>query len=327
MREGIRWGILGTGSIAKKFAEGLRYARGAKLVAVGSRKRESAEAFGEAFHVPNRHPSYEELAADPDVDVIYVATPHTLHKENTILCLDAGKAVLCEKPFAINASQAETMVERARKQGLFLMEAMWTRYLPVMGKLRQLLQDRTIGEVRMLMADFGFRASFNPEGRLLNPALGGGGLLDVGVYPVSFASMVFGPPARILSMAHLGETGVDEQAAILLGYSGGQIGILACGVRTTTPQEAVVLGTEGRIRLHASWWRGEALTLSRTGKEDQRFDLPLVGNGYNYEAEEVMNCLRAGKRESDLMPLDESIVIMRTLDQIREPWGLRYPME
>jgi predicted dehydrogenase len=323
----IRWGILGTGRIAKTFAQGLAVLPDAELVAVGSRSQTTADAFGDMFHVPHRHASYEGLAADPDVDVVYVATPHSLHRDNSLLCLEAGKAVLCEKPFAINAAQAEEVVALARECGRFVMEAMWTRFLPAIVRVRGLLAEGAIGEVRLLSADFGFRAEFDPRGRLFDPYLGGGALLDVGVYTVSLASMVFGPPARIVSMAHLGPTGVDEQAAVILGYERGQLAVLTTAVRTSTPQEAILMGTGGQMRIHSQWWHPTTLTLALEGREEEVIYLPFEGNGYHYEAAEVMDCLRSGRLESDVMPLDETLAIMETMDQMRAQWGLRYPME
>jgi predicted dehydrogenase len=324
----IRWGILGTGSIATRFAEGLMALPDAQLVAVGSRSQASANDFGYEFDVPHRHASYAALAGDPDVDVVYVATPHPFHQESSILCLEGGKAVLCEKPFTINASEAEGVITLARKKGLFLMEAMWTRFLPVLVKTRELLSSDAVGEVRALFADFGFRTAFDPKSRLFNPHLGGGALLDVGVYPVSLASMVFGAaPSRISGMAYLGQTGVDEQSAVILSYDQGQLAILVAAVRTEMPQEAVLMGTEGRIQIHAPWWRSTTLTLSLPGQEDEVIHLPYEGNGYHYEAAAVMDCLRAGKTESDVMGLDETLTIMQTMDRIRAQWGLRYPME
>ena len=323
----VRWGILGTGNIAKQFARGLAILPDADLAAVGSRTLASADDFGDEFDVPRRHSSYAALADDPDVDVVYVATPHTLHCENSLLCLQAGKAVLCEKPFTVNAGEAEQIIALAREKGLFLMEAMWTRFLPAMAKTRQLLADGAIGDVRMLMADFGFRASFNPQSRLFDPSLGGGALLDVGVYPISLASLVFGaPPSRISSMAHLGQTGVDEQGAMIFGYDQGQLAVLIAATQANTPQAATVSGTGGRIQIYSPWWQATTLTLS---VQDQAkvLHLPFKGNGYNYEAAEVMNCLRDGKTESDVLPLDETLSIMQTMDQIRAQWGLRYPME
>jgi predicted dehydrogenase len=204
------WGIIGTGKIAKEFATGLAVLPEAELVAVGSRTAESANRFANMFGVPHRHASYEALVNDSNVDVVYVATPHSLHKENSLLCLQAGKAVLCEKPFTINAAEAETVIRLAREKKLFLMEAMWTRFIPLVVKVRQLLADRVIGDVQMLVADLGFLVDFDPLHRLFAPQLGGGALLDLGVYPVSLASMIFGPPSRITGMAQLGKTGVDE---------------------------------------------------------------------------------------------------------------------
>jgi predicted dehydrogenase len=323
----MRWGILGTGTIARKFAQGLAVLPDADLVAVGSRAQETADSFGDAFDVPRRYAGYAELAHAPGVDVIYVATPHSLHGDNSELCLQAGKAVLCEKPFAINAGQAEEVVALARKNRCFLMEAMWTRFLPAIEKARQLLADGAIGDVRIVSADFGFRAPFDPQSRLFDPHLGGGALLDVGVYLVSLASMVLGSPTRITSMAHLGRTGVDEQAAMILGYDQGQLAVLTTAIRTRTPQEARLIGTRGWIRLHSPWWCPMTLTLSIEGQEDEVFHLPFEGNGYNYEAAEVMRCLRAGDLESGIMPLAETLTIMETMDQLRAQWGLRYPME
>jgi predicted dehydrogenase len=327
MQNAIHWGILGPGKIAGKFAFGLRSAMDARLVAVGSRSLEHAEEFGNRFDVPNRHGSYEDLVNDPDVDVIYVATPHTFHKEHTMLCLEAGKAVLCEKPFAINAQEATDMVAVARERGVFLMEAMWARFFPAMDKLRELLCAGTLGEIRQVTADFGFRSNFDPKGRLYNPKLGGGALLDVGIYPVSFASMVFGgQPDEMTCLAHIGETGVDEDTAMVFDYEGGARAILHTSIRLTTPQEARVVGTEGFVRLPQHFWRPEEFTVCTFNKEEL-VKCPYEGNGYNYQAMNVMECLRSGRMESDLMPLDESVAIMTTLDRVREQIGLRYPME
>jgi len=325
MAEKIRWGILGTGGIASKFADGLSVLTDAELAAVGSRTQEGADRFGEQYQIPRRHASYEALATDPDVDVIYIATPHTFHNENTRLCLEAGKAVLCEKPFAINAVEAAGMIELAREKGLFLMEAMWTRYLPVIMHVRRLIAEGAIGEVRMLTADFGFRTGFNPEGRLFNPDLGGGALLDVGIYPVSLAYALFGQPDTIKTLAGLGETGIDEQSAYLFGYESGQLALLSSAVRTNTPHEAIIAGTEGLIRI-PDWWHARQFTLTKNG-ETEVVELPFYGNGYNYEAAEVMRCLREGLLESETMPLDETLAIMGTMDAIREQWGLVYPKE
>lgn len=328
MVDKIRWGILGTGMIAHKFAEGLRVLPDAVLTAVGSRSQAAADRFGDAFDVPHRHATYQDLASDPEVDVIYVSSPHPMHKEDTLLCLEAGKAVLCEKPFTMNSQESEAVIRAARERGLFLMEAMWTRYLPAVVRARQLLAEGVIGEVRMVQADFGFRAEVDPKHRLLNPDLGGGALLDVGIYTVSLASMVFGQqPAEINSQVYLGSTGVDELSGTIFRYPAGQIAVLSSSLQINTPHDAVIIGTKGSIRIHPSFWCTDGMTLTLDGQPEQVMNLPRVGNGYNYEAAEVMACLRAGKRESEVMPLDETLAIMQTLDRIRALWGLKYPTE
>ena len=327
MDQKTKWGIIGTGNIAHVFARGLQALPDAALHAVGSRSQESADKFGDEFGLARRYASYEDVANDPDVDAIYISTPHHLHRDNTLLCLAAGKPVLCEKPFAINAAQAAEMIDAARAKRVFLMEAMWTRFLPIIVRARELVAEGAIGEVRMLQADFGFRTQVNPQGRLFNPDYGGGALLDVGVYTVSFASALFGAPSRIAGLAHLGETKVDEQGAMILGYPGGELAVLSTAIRTNTPQEAAIIGTEGSIRIHAPWWASKTLTLRLPKQDDQVIELPFEGNGYIHEAAEVARCIRAGKLESDIMPLDETLSIMQTLDRIRAVWGLRYPME
>ena len=326
MADTIRWGILGPGAIARSFANGLKVLPDAQLVAVGSRAQERADKFGDEFDVPHRHGSYEALAADPDIDAIYVAVPHSGHMESTILCLNAGKAVLCEKPFCINARQAQAMIDTARAKGVFLMEAMWTRFLPVIVQVREWLAEGAIGDVQMVAADFGFGASFNIESRLFDPERGGGALLDVGVYTVAFASMIFGgAPDRIASMAQKCESGVDERAAMIFGYDAGRLAVLYTAITTNTAHMATIMGSAGRIDI-PTFWRGSQATLS-AGGEQKTVDLPPKGNGYECQAIEVMDCLRSGKLESDVIPLDESLAIMQTMDAVREQWGLKYPME
>ncbi|HEY3378296.1 MAG TPA: Gfo/Idh/MocA family oxidoreductase [Armatimonadota bacterium] len=327
MSDIVRWGILGLGGIAGAFAEGLTAVPDARLIACGSRSVEKAEAFGEKWQVPHRHGSYAALAADPEVDAIYIATPHPMHAEDALLCLAQGKAVLCEKPFTVNAREASLVIDAAGRAECLLMEAMWSRFLPHVVAARELVASGAIGEPRLLQADFGFRGAWNPESRLLNPALAGGGLLDVGVYVVSLAQMFFGAPSAVTGLAHLGETGVDEQAGMVLSFTGGRLAILSCAVRTATAQEAVIYGTEGSLRLHGSWWRPSHLTLSVTGKDEQQIEPAAVGNGYNYEAEEFGRCLRAGLRESPMLPLSDTLTVMQTLDTLRAQWGLKYPTE
>lgn len=323
----LRWGIIGTGAIAKLFAQGLKDSRTGVLHAVGSRSQATADAVGREHGAKRCYGNYDGVVGDNEVDAIYVATPHSMHRENSILALKAGKPVLCEKPFAINAAEAREVIALARKKKLFLMEAMWTRFFPVMGKVRELVAEGAIGDIRMIEADFGFRTEIEADGRLFDPQFGGGSLLDVGIYPLSFASMLLGKAERIATMADIGTTGVDEQAAFVLGYAEGRLAICTSAVRTDTPQEASVIGTTGYLRIDSPFWRPSSMTLFRGGKAESRFELPYRGNGYTYEADEVAECLAAEKLESEVMPLRETIELMETMDAVRREWGLRYPME
>ena len=322
MADKIRWGILGPGAIARSFATGLKSVADAELAAVGSRSKDRADAFGNEFQVPHRHASYEDLAADRSVDVIYVATPHPYHLPCATLCLEAGKPVLCEKPLTVNAGGARQLAAAARDKKLFLMEGMWTRFYPAMYKLRELLASQAIGEVRMLHVDLGFRAGFNPTSRLFDPALAGGSLLDVGVYCTAFCSMIMGEPKELTGLADIGATGVDEQAAWVFKYDGGRLALCSSAVRTNTLHEAAVFGTDGVIRLPKLWWQPHKLIV-----KDQEVGCSFEGNAFQFEARAVGDCLRAGKLESEVMPLDESVAIARTMDRLRELWGVRYPME
>lgn len=322
----IRWGILSTGNIANEFARGLAELPGTELVAVGSRSQEQADLFGERWGVRKRHGSYEALAADPELDVIYIGTPHPFHHANSLLCLEAGKAVLCEKPFALNARRAAEVIGAARSRNLFVMEALWTLFLPHMAKVRELIEAGAIGEVRMVQADFGFRTPFDPAGRLFDPALGGGALLDVGIYPIALAQMLFGPAGDSTGFVRIGASGVDEEAVVALRYAEGRTALVATATRLQTPFEAFILGTEGRIHLHPTWWRPTDLTLHR-GEDSEVIEIETPLPGHNYQALEVNRCLRAGEIESELVSHDFTMALMSTLDQIRAQWGVRYPGE
>ena len=318
----LRWGILGTGRIAHTFARDLAHLPGSRLAAVGSRSATSAQAMARTFEGCRAHASYAALAADPEVDVVYVATPHTLHRDNSLLCLEQGKAVLCEKPLAINAAQGQEMVAAARESGRFLMEAMWTRCNPVLREVSGRIASGAIGEPRMLQVDFGFRTDFDAKGRLFAPELGGGSLLDVGVYCLSLAHHVFGgAPEELVGLADIGRSGVDEQAAWVGRWSGGRLALMSSATRSNTPQEAVITGSEGRIRI-PDFWRANSYLL---GKEEHRFE--QVGEGYHHEAAEVERCLAAGEQQSSLLPLAESIEVLRSMDRLRQSFGLRYPGE
>jgi predicted dehydrogenase len=323
----IRWGILGTGRIAGDLATALQVLPDAHLVAVGSRSQESADAFAKKFQIRNSHPSYEALVRDPEVDVIYVATPHSMHRENTFLALSNGKHVLCEKPFALNAKDAEAMIAFALEKKLFLMEAMWTRFFPLMVKLKEILSAKTIGTPQLLSADFGFRGPDDPSGRLMDLKLGGGALMDVGIYPISLASMILGTPDRITGMAHLNSAGVDETSAFILGHPNGAIASLYTAIRTDTPHEATIMGDKGWIRIHSHFWCPQKLTIHIEGKDPETIEMPIESNGYQFEAAEVMRCIRSGELESPVIPHAETVSILKTLDTIRHQWGLRFPDE
>jgi len=327
MADHIRWGILGTGNIAKQFATGLQAVPDGDLVAVGSRSEASADAFGDKFDIARRHASYEALVADPDVDVIYVSTPHPFHAANSKLCIEAGKAVLCEKPFTVNAAECKDVIKLARSKGVFLMEAMWTRFFPIMAKVRQWVASGAIGQPRIVNADFGFRAGVNPTGRLFSKDLAGGALMDVGVYAVSFASMVYNrKPSQIASLATMGETGVDEQAGMVFQYDKGELAMLHTAIRTTTQMSAMIRGEDGAIEIPPMFWKPTKAILTAGGVTEVA-EAALVGNGYNYQAAAVQEYLREGKTESDIISLDESLSIIETLDAVRAQWGLKYPME
>ena len=325
MHQKIRWGILSTGDIAHSFTQDLKLLPDADVLAVGSRKKQSATAFAAKYDIPRAYGSYQDLANDPDVDVIYIGTPHSMHAENSIMCMKAGKAVLCEKAFAINAREAAEMIRVAREQKVFLMEAMVTRHFPLTEQIKQLIQDGVIGEICMVKASRCARGKFDNFTRHLNPSLGGGSLLDVGVYVVSFASMIFGSaPQKIAGFGHIGSSGSDEQGAALLEYDNGALGVLTFALRTNAVNEAYILGTGGYIRIDPPFAVPTRATLQVEGKEAVVVQVPLDGRGLVYEAREVMRCLREGLTESPKMPLDESLEIMRTMDQIRGLWPLKY---
>lgn len=311
----IRWGILGTGRIAGTFTEDLLLL-GHKVAAVGSRAPRTAEAFARRYGIDAAHGSYAELAADDRIDVVYVATPHSAHVTAARLCLEAGRPVLVEKPFATSAADARALAGLARERGLFAMEAMWTRFNPLVVRLRELVAEGAIGAVQSVFSDFSFAAEFDPAHRLWSPDLAGGALLDLGVYPVSFASMLLGVPGTVHASGAIAPTGVDANTGILLGYASGAVALLHCGLLADSPQVTTVVGTDGRIELPAPSFRPSAMTLHRKGAEPETFGVELPGHGYTYQAEEVARCLAAGRTESPGMPLDETIAIAGILDMV-----------
>jgi predicted dehydrogenase len=322
----VRWGILATGGIAAAFAADLLTMSGTQIAAVGSRSLPAAKSFAERFGIARAYGSWTELADDEEVDVVYVATPHSAHRVAAGLCLQAGRAVLCEKAFTINAVEARELVDLARARGRFLMEAMWTYANPVVRRMTELVRDGAIGEVRTVHADFGLAGPFAPEHRLRDPALGGGALLDLGVYPVSFAHLLLGEPDDVRAWAHLTPEGVDANTGVLLGYDSGAVATLSCSITADTARTATVTGSHGRIEFPRGFFSPERFVLDRPGHDPEEFTVPGA-TGYTHEAAEVMRCLRAGLPESPLAPLDGTLAVMRTLDAVRDRIGVRYPGE
>ena len=323
----IRWGILACGRIAKKFAADLQFVEGAELVAVASRSLERAEAFAKEFPAKHVLGSYEALVALEDVDVIYVASPHSHHYEHTLLCLKHGKAVLCEKAFAINSKQAEEMVALARTQKVFLMEAMWTRFLPHYLKVKEMLDEGKIGEIKGVLAHFGFRPLPPMPQRIYDPTLGGGALLDIGIYPVFLAQSLMGVPDEIMAHMIPASTGVDEQCSILFKYKNGQSANLYATFTTSLETDADIFGTGGRIRLTNSFYKPSSKIQYYTGLVDTLTSIPTEtdpGFGYQHEARHVGECLRQGLTESPVWGLEDTLGLMKTLDRIRVAMGLVY---
>jgi predicted dehydrogenase len=328
MSDRIRWGVIGTGLIASRFAGDLVLLDDAEVVAVGSRAQETADAFGDRFSVPHRHASYEALVEDSEVDAVYVSTPHPGHHAATRLALEAGKAVLCEKPFMLNAAEADDVITLARERRVFLMEAMWTRFLPHMVRLREILAAGTLGRLVGVQADHGQWFPYDVEHRLFAPSLGGGALLDLGVYPVSFASSVLGPPTSITAVSDPAETGVDGQTTVVLRCAGATQAVLTTTLWAVTPCRATVVGTDARVEVDPTWYVPTSFTvLSRHDEVLERFDEPRVGHGLRYQAAEVGRCLREGLTESPVLPLDESRSVMVTMDEVRRQVALTYPGE
>jgi len=321
----VRWGILATGGIAAAFTADLVDLPDAEVVAVASRTEESAKAFAERFGVARAYGGWEELAQDEDVDVVYVATPHSAHRAAAGMCLSAGRNVLCEKTFTLNAREAEELVALAKERGSFLMEAMWMYCNPSIRRLGDLVRDGAIGEVRSVHADFGLAGPFPPAHRLRDPAQGGGALLDLGVYPVSFAQLLLGEPADVSARAVLSDEGVDLQTAALLSWESGALASVHCSVVGGTATTASVTGSQGRIDIPYGFFHTDRFVLHRDGRDPEEF---VAGPaGLRHEAVEVMRALRAGETESPLVPLDGTLAVMRTLDAIRERVGVRYPSE
>lgn len=324
----IRWGILGCGKIARKFASDLRLVGDAELTAVASRSGNKLSDFAAEFSPAFSFNSYEELVACKDVDVIYVATPHGFHYEHVMLCLSAGKAVLCEKAFALNLAQAREMIEFARQEKVFVMEAFWTKFLPQYQEVMRILESGTIGDVKMIQADFGFRASDTPAQRLYDPLLGGGSLLDIGIYPVFMAQSILGKPTQVHAFITPYDSGVDEQCVITMKFPGGALAVLSSTFAADTPVEAMIAGRDGRIVMRNRFHNATSAVELISGDKIQVVDVPREeGYGYQFEARHVNECLRKGLTESPVMTHADTLMLMETLDRIRKSCNLRYDVD
>ena len=324
MNTQVRWGILGTGKIARAFATALADLPDAVLAGVASRSQDKADAFAAEFKAAAAYGSYEALAAAGDIDLVYIATPHPQHAANALLVLESGKGALVEKAFTVNAREAGQVVALAREKKLFLMEAMWTRFLPALLEVKRIIASGEIGDVSQVVADFGFTASFGPEHRVFNPALGGGALLDLGIYPLSIAASLLGPVRAVQAQAQIGSTGVDVQTGFTLRHEGGGMSVCSCSFLARTPGELTVSGTRGHVRMNTMFHRARTVTVALEDGSTRTVDTPYLGNGYVHEAMEAQRCLRAGLLESPGMTHEETLALMRVMDDIRRQIGVAY---
>jgi predicted dehydrogenase len=321
------WGIIGPGKIANKFAVALTLAGRTRLVAIASRNAARGRAFAADHGAQSIYDSYEQLAADPSIDAVYIATPHGFHAEHALLCLRQGKAVLCEKPMALSARQVAEMVEASVSHRAFLMEAMWTRFIPLMQQVMDLIGDGKIGTLKYIRADFGFFSAFNPEGRLYNLRLGGGSLLDIGIYPLFLCLQLLGEPDEIRAAGHLSPTGSDETCHAILSYRNGQSAVISSTLVCQTSLTAELAGTKGMIRIPTPWYKNDKLEWGRTAEETHPIQLTPMINGFEYQIREVTRCLDAGLIESPSMSHAFSLMMARSMDNIRHQLGVKYPTE
>lgn len=323
MKKKVKWGIIGLGNIANKFAADLQLSNSSILYGVASREINKAEKFSKKFRSIKYYGSYEELADDSDIDIIYIATPHTFHFENTMMCLRKGKAVLCEKPMGINSDEVKIMVQEANSRNLFLMEGIWTRFIPATEKLIEILNRKLIGDILFIRADFGFKGDLNLESRVYNKRLGAGSLLDIGIYPIYLSLLTNGLPKDLKAMARMTETGVDSYCSMLFNYENGSKAILESTIESETPTEAYIYGSDGSIKLHSRFHHTEKITITRNGKKEI-FTIEYKGNGYIYEIEEANKCVINQEIESPKLPLKTSIDLIRIIDKVKEEIGLKY---
>jgi len=322
----VRWGVAGPGAIATSFAQGMTMVHGGEITAVASRSIERADGYADRFGIAGRYDSYDALAEDPDVDAVYVATPHARHEADTLLFVEAGKHVLCEKPFALNARQAQRMAHAARAQGVFCMEAMWSRFLPAYRSMVDVLTEGRIGEPLLVEADFGYRTPVVPDDRHFDLHQGGGALLDLGIYPVQLCTLVLGLPDRVSAEGVIGTTGVDELVAAVLHHPGDTLGVVKAALRAPLACTARIAGSDGWIQLPAFMHCPEWLEVAGpTGLA--RIDAGYEGEGLRFQVDEVHRCLAEGLTESPVMTLDETVAIARILDDIRAQVAVVYPGE
>lgn len=330
MNSKIRWGILGCGRIARKFSSDLKFVEDAELVAAGSRSQEAAEKFASEFPVKHVHNSYEALVKNPEVDVIYVASPHGLHHEHVMLCLDNNKPVLCEKAFALNSRQAKEMIDKARAKGLFLMEALWTKFMPHYNKVLHLVKEGQLGTIKNVLVNFGFAPIPPVPARLFDPSLGGGSLLDIGIYNIFITTSVLGKPTEIIASMTPASTGVDEQCSIVFKYSNGAIAQLFCSLSSNLATEADISGDKARIRLTSRFYEPSTTIEFYPGRVESKQIIPYdkePGWGYQYEARHVHECLRKGLTESPVMSHADTIMLMEIMDEVRRAAGIRYSVD
>ena len=323
----VNWGIIGAGGIATQFAEDLKLLPQANLMAIASRSPERAEEFANKLGIPTAYGTWEEMAGDDNIDAVYVATHHPFHYENTLACLKSGKAVLCEKPFTMNLRELKELVEIARARRVFLMEAIWTRFLPSTRKVMEIMESGELGRLQSVYADFGFRHEYDSDHRLFDQAKGGGALLDIGIYPVFISMLTAGKPEKILASARFAPTGIDHTCNMIFRQRDEVVSSLNCTLMAESPVEANMLFEKGRIRMEPWFLTPGPITIFRAGQDPERIEFPEAGKGYHYEATEVMRCLDEGLTESPLLPLDFSLELMETLDEIRKICGISYPQD
>lgn len=320
----IHFGILGPGKIAHRFASAFEHTGGAKVYAVASRDVAKAKEFAATYKAEKFYGDYDSLVNDADVDVVYIATPHPFHYEQALLCIRHGKPVICEKPLALNLRQATGMIDAARTRKVFLMEAMWSRFFPATKKVIELVEAGTIGEIQFLQADFGFATLLNPEHRTYSLALGGGAQLDVGVYPLFLALALLGRPQAIKAAGAVASTGADYNTSALLQFANGALAHIFSSFVADSPKQGDVVGTTGRLIIHAPWHKSQHVTLRMNTGEVTEFPFPYPGNGFQFQIEEVVKCLREGKTESTLMPHALSLLMAEVSDEIRRQIGVKY---